>query len=112
MTKVDSLGEKLVTKLLSSRFRYINEQLYTTNSIGAQALFKNDPEAFQVYHQGFVSQVKKWPINPLDKIIHWIKSKPQKLVIADFGCGEAFLAQNVKHKVHSFDLVAINERVT
>lgn len=33
-------------------------------------------------------------------------------MIADFGCGEAKLAQSVKQTVHSFDLVAENERVT
>lgn len=108
----DALEDKLVTKLKGSRFRYINEQLYTCNSKEAQNLFDNDPEAFHVYHQGFLSQVKKWPVKPLDQIIQWLKSKPQKLIVADFGCGEAFLAQSVKHKVHSFDLVALNDRVT
>jgi ribosomal RNA-processing protein 8 len=34
------------------------------------------------------------------------------LVIADFGCGDARLAQSVTHKVHSFDLVALNEHIT
>lgn len=29
-------------------------------------------------------------------------------MIADFGCGEAKLAQSVKQTVHSFDLVALN----
>ena len=33
-------------------------------------------------------------------------------MIADFGCGEAWIAQKVKNKVHSFDLVAVNEHVT
>lgn len=33
-------------------------------------------------------------------------------VVADFGCGEAIIAQSVANKVHSFDLVAKNEFVT
>jgi hypothetical protein len=33
------------------------------------------------------------------------------LEIADFGCGEARLAASVNNRVHSFDLVAQNERV-
>lgn len=37
--------------------------------------------------------------------------RPASLVIADFGCGEAELAQSVKQKVHSFDLVSTNEQV-
>ena len=32
--------------------------------------------------------------------------------MADFGCGDAQLAQSVPHKVHSFDLVALNDHVT
>lgn len=33
-------------------------------------------------------------------------------VVADFGCGEAIIAQSVANKVHSFDLVAKNKFVT
>ena len=33
-------------------------------------------------------------------------------MVADFGCGDAKLAQGVKTKVHSFDLVALNEHIT
>ena len=38
--------------------------------------------------------------------------RPSSLVVADFGCGEAIIAQKVPNKVHSFDLVAVNEQVT
>lgn len=41
----------------------------------------------------------------------WNVLRPSNLVIADFGCGEAKLAQSVKNKVHSFDLVAVNDHV-
>jgi len=111
-TDKDGLKQKLMMKLLGSRFRFINEQLYTSNSEAAQNLFANDPKAFEVYHQGFVHQVTKWPVNPLDLIVQWLKSKPKTLVVADFGCGEAMLAARCKQKVHSFDLVALNDRVT
>uniref|UniRef100_A0A1Y1LHH6 Ribosomal RNA-processing protein 8 n=1 Tax=Photinus pyralis TaxID=7054 RepID=A0A1Y1LHH6_PHOPY len=36
----------------------------------------------------------------------------RKLVVADFGCGDAKLAKSVPHKVHSFDLVATDDTVT
>jgi ribosomal RNA-processing protein 8 len=32
--------------------------------------------------------------------------------VADFGCGEAKLAQQVSNKVHSFDFVSLNDLVT
>ena len=33
------------------------------------------------------------------------------MIVADFGCGEARLAQEVKNKVHSFDFVALSDMV-
>lgn len=35
-------------------------------------------------------------------------SRSAELIVADMGCGEAKIAQNVKQKVYSFDLVAQN----
>ena len=45
-------------------------------------------------------------------IYHLCVLRPSKLIIADMGCGEAELAQNVKNKVHSFDLCSVNKFVT
>ena len=33
-------------------------------------------------------------------------------MVADFGCGEALIAQSITNKVYSFDLVAKNKFVT
>ena len=41
----------------------------------------------------------------------YLSYRSADLVVADFGCGEAVLAQSVPNIVHSFDLVALNERV-
>ena len=70
-----SLKEKLRNKLESGRFRWINEKLYTTNSLSAYEMFKSEPELFHVYHQGFSSQVQKWPVNPADTMIDWIRQR-------------------------------------
>lgn len=64
-----SLKERLMEQLNSARFRYINEQLYTQTGQEAQEMFEEDEEAFQVYHQGFQTQVNKWPANPVDLFI-------------------------------------------
>uniref|UniRef100_UPI00398E8525 ribosomal RNA-processing protein 8 n=1 Tax=Pristiophorus japonicus TaxID=55135 RepID=UPI00398E8525 len=37
---------------------------------------------------------------------------PSSAVVADFGCGDCKIARSVSNKVHSFDLVALNEHVT
>ena len=75
-------------------------------------MFEKDPNLFEVYHQGFSLQMSKWPVNPLDRVVAYVKALPEALLVADFGCGEAQLAQSVPHAVHSFDLVANNEFVT
>ncbi|KAI8927794.1 methyltransferase-domain-containing protein [Entophlyctis helioformis] len=101
-------------KLAGSKFRWINERLYTTESDEAVRLFKAQPELFRIYHDGFSSQVKDWPANPVDVFISDLKHKPAGTVIADMGCGEAVLAAtlNATMTVHSFDLIAGNELIT
>ena len=115
-TNHDSPGSKLHSKMASkmegARFRWLNEQLYTTTGTKAREMFEGDPKLFEVYHKGFMIQVSKWPMNPLDLVIEEVKSLPKETVIADFGCGEARLAQSVPHTVHSFDLLASNSHVT
>lgn len=39
--------------------------------------------------------------------------RKHKVIIADMGCGDARLSQSVSHhKVYSFDLIALNDKVT
>ena len=103
-------------KLQSAHFRHLNEQLYTQTGSQSLKMFKKDPDAFKIYHEGFMSQAKKWPTDPLDKIIASIMKISGNITIADFGCGEARLARSFQGsedvKVHSFDLVKINDYVT
>ena len=70
-----SLQEKMTKQLESSRFRWINEQLYTTTGDEAVAMFSKDPNLFDIYHRGFTNQVKLWPVNPVNKIIEWLKKR-------------------------------------
>jgi ribosomal RNA-processing protein 8 len=62
-------------KLVSARFRHLNETLYTKPSTAAQQLFNDNPEMFEDYHAGFRQQVSVWPENPIDKLIGEIKSR-------------------------------------
>ncbi|KAJ8906546.1 hypothetical protein NDN08_003039 [Rhodosorus marinus] len=99
-------------RLESGSFRQINERLYSVTGKDAFKFMEDDPKQFSIYHSGYREQVKKWPRNPLDDIIRMVKKQPSYYVVADFGCGEARLATEVKQRVHSFDLVAVNENVT
>lgn len=70
-----SLRSRMVQRLESARFRYINEVLYTSSSAEAKRMFKQDPQAFGIYHRGFTAQVQRWPANPVDAIISYIQHK-------------------------------------
>lgn len=107
----ECLRDRMMTKLRASRFRYLNETLYNNDSSESKQYFKEDPDAFLAYHKGYKQQVDQWPVNPLDIIISSIEKLPKDYIIADFGCGEATLAASVNQKVHSFDFVAMNDKV-
>ena len=118
------LQDAFKARLAGSRFRILNEELYTKPSASSFERFAKEPELYEQYHEGFRKQVEQWPVNPVDIITASIKSGSdytQKTVVADFGCGDAEIAKQlmqIKYKgqcpftVHSFDLVAGNEFVT
>ena len=56
-------------KLQSSRFRYLNELLYTQPGAQSRKMFTNDNEAFRVYHEGYRKQMDKWPQDPLQYMV-------------------------------------------
>ncbi|CAK7894520.1 25S rRNA (adenine(645)-N(1))-methyltransferase [[Candida] anglica] len=110
--KLTPLQQKMMNKLSGSRFRWINEQLYTITSQDALSLIKDQPSLFDEYHDGFRSQVQSWPENPVDVFVEQIKTRARtrvvnapgglpglgankKVVIADMGCGEANLSLQV-----------------
>ncbi|OQR97009.1 ribosomal RNA-processing protein [Achlya hypogyna] len=108
---LSAMQEQMKRRLEGGKFRMLNEQLYTTTGVEAFEEFQAEPELFDTYHEGFREMAEKWPLNPLDTFIAYVKSHP-KAVVADFGCGDARLAASVPNKVHSFDLVSRNEAVT
>ena len=112
-------------KLVSARFRHLNESLYTRPSDEAYQLFAESPEMFGEYHEGFRRQVKVWPQNPVDGFLSDIRTRAKvrsfgkgrpgasqpastpliktvlprtqgTCVIADLGCGDARLAESLQ----------------
>lgn len=66
-------GDKLRESLKGSRFRFLNEQMYKQEGAKSMEIFKEDPTAFDAYHEGYRHQIAQWPMNPLDRIIKNIK---------------------------------------
>jgi ribosomal RNA-processing protein 8 len=123
--KISSLKKSFMARLTGSRFRELNEELYTSTSSSAFEKFSSQPELYEQYHEGFRHQVESWPINPVNVIVKWLSSsyasKEAQCIVADFGCGDAALAKKLlaieqkgkcPFKVHSFDLVACCDLVT
>ena len=93
-------------RLKQGKFRFLNEQLYTSPSSEAIKLFKDEPALFLDYHEGYRQQVDKWPKNPLDIFIDELKKdKYNGLKIADFGCGEGRLQIDLEKAGHEKGLI-------
>ncbi|GMY22574.1 ribosomal RNA-processing protein 8 isoform X2 [Fagus crenata] len=105
-SKGSTFLDKMRARLSGGHFRMINEKLYTCSGKDALDYFKEDPALFDVYHTGYQEQMSHWPELPINIIMKWLKDHSPSLVVADFGCGNARLAKNVKNKVFSFDLVS------
>ncbi|KAL9616060.1 MAG: hypothetical protein Q9160_009031 [Pyrenula sp. 1 TL-2023] len=72
------LQSRMRSKLLSARFRHLNETLYSTPSSASLSLFASDPSLFSEYHTGFSQQVKEsWPQNPVDEYLKMIQQRAQ-----------------------------------
>lgn len=101
--------------LQGSRFRWLNESLYTESSSTSFELFQKEPKLFEAYHSGFRSQASAWPTNPVEEICDYLrKGHPKGTVVGDFGCGDAQISKSLNSEmtVHSFDLVSVNPLVT
>ncbi|RDA91642.1 hypothetical protein CP533_0070 [Ophiocordyceps camponoti-saundersi (nom. inval.)] len=73
--KLTPLQASMREKLVSARFRHLNETLYTRPSDEAFRLFEESPDMFDDYHQGFRRQVKVWPENPVDSFLQDIRKR-------------------------------------
>jgi ribosomal RNA-processing protein 8 len=124
--RLTPLQASMRQKLVSARFRHLNQTLYTTPSAQSLELFNENPEMFQEYHEGFRRQVEVWPENPVDGYISQIKQRGKQKgpergkgkadikggiicsevlplprtegtsYIADLGCGDARLSQGIQ----------------
>ncbi|GMF26239.1 unnamed protein product [Phytophthora lilii] len=80
LTPAERLAE-MRRKIDGGKFRMLNEQLYTSTGDDAFSTFQEDPELFDVYHQGFREMADKWPINPLDTFIDYVKCVGCRLLL-------------------------------
>lgn len=73
--RLTPLQASMREKLISARFRHLNETLYTRPSADALSLFAGSPEMFTEYHEGFRRQVEVWPENPVEGYLADIRAR-------------------------------------
>ncbi len=80
--KLTPLQASMRQKLVSARFRHLNENLYRTSSTDSFKQFQENPDMFEEYHEGFRQQVASWPENPVDGYIRELELRGrQKLQV-------------------------------
>lgn len=132
--KLTPLQASMRQKLISARFRHLNEALYTKPSRHSLELFQQNPEMFHEYHEGFRRQVEVWPENPVNGYVVDITQRGRqrrdkrglprtessgevtstqlsplprtdgRCTIADLGCGDAGLATQLQKDLKKLNL--------
>lgn len=111
------LIDRCKQQMSSSLLRLIDESLYTSEASDIPI----DREKFLAYHEAYADVCKKWPTQPIDYLVKFIKRRmfPKKPVhkykFADVGCGKEPLLKlklPPKANVQSFDLVSVHKDVT
>jgi superfamily II DNA or RNA helicase len=94
-------------------FTRLNNKINNENSETTHTRIIKDPKEWDEYHRQYREARKSWPIIPFEEIIKRISQLSPRLMIGDFGCGEAKILEKFGEKrVYSFDHVAINDNVT
>ena len=88
----------------------MNHQINHASSAETHERFLKNREDWERYHATYSKERMKWPIIPYEEAISWLTKRPQ-WIVGDFGCGQAFLAKELKNQVYSFDHVAVDESV-
>jgi hypothetical protein len=94
-------------------FSRMNNVWNRRSSAATHDALQRNPEEWEHYHTMYRDSRSTWAVVPFEEMIRWLGDR-EGLVVGDFGCGEAKLAQAVgdRHVVYSFDHVSINADVT
>jgi ubiquinone/menaquinone biosynthesis C-methylase UbiE len=92
-----------------SDFSEMNKEFNTSNSDTIHEKIQKDPQYLVRYHEKLDETRKLWTIDPVKVIANKINNLPipdriiAKMVIGDFGCGRAKLAELLNNKMYNFD---------
>ena len=93
-------------------FTRLNNKINNEKSETTHDRLLNDPREWEEYHRQYRESRKTWVIVPYEEIIKRIRQLSPRLIIGDFGCGEAKMLEKFgDNRVYSFDHIAINNKV-
>ncbi|HXW11662.1 MAG TPA: DEAD/DEAH box helicase family protein, partial [Nitrososphaeraceae archaeon] len=93
-------------------FTRLNNKINNENSETTHIRMVKDPKEWEEYHRQYREARKTWPIVPNEEIIKRFGQLSPRLIIGDFGCGEAKILEAFgDSRVYSFDHVAVNNKV-
>lgn len=94
-------------------FSRMNARWNSSYSRSNYQRLQENPEEWMQYHTLYQDIRKTWAVVPYQEAIRWLE-KRSNLVVGDFGCGEAKIAEALagKHTIYCFDFIAVNESVT
>jgi Hypothetical methyltransferase len=72
-SSMDSIKESLE----SSRFRLLNEMLYTQDSKESQTYFADRHNDMATYHDGFRNQTARWPVSPVGVVLEYLTEEAE-----------------------------------
>jgi Hypothetical methyltransferase/Helicase conserved C-terminal domain len=94
-------------------FTILNNKINNESSSTTHTRILGDSKEWDEYHRLYRQAREIWSIIPFEEIINRISQLSPRLLIGDFGCGEAKILEKFGNKrVYSFDHVAINDDVT
>ena len=93
-------------------FAKLNNRINNENSQTTNERMMKDSQEWEEYHRQYRDARRTWTIIPYEEIIKKIKQLSPRLLIGDFGCGEAKILEEFGDtRVYSYDHVAINNKV-
>ena len=93
-------------------FTRLNNKINNEKSETTHDSMLNDPREWEEYHRQYREARRNWAIVPYEEITKRIRQLSPRLIIGDFGCGEAKILESFgDNRVYSFDHIAINNKV-
>jgi len=88
-----------------------NQKINSENSKTTHQRMLSNPEQWHEYHRSYRNERKSWTVVPYEEWTKRIKKLSDRLVIGDFGCGEALIGKEIGGRVINIDHVAIDSGV-